>query len=131
MKTYALILDGAELRRADFDGEAPTLAPNKGKWVPVIRQPRPDFNPLDQAVDPMVTIGEGALAEGWVVRPCTPEERSAALATVNAPILGEIAALEAQQTPRRLREAALTEEGRQWLAALDSAVAGLRVQLQR
>ncbi len=45
-------------------------------------------------------------------------------------ILGAIATLEAQQTPRRLREAALTEGGKAWLADLDARIATLRGQLR-
>lgn len=44
-------------------------------------------------------------------------------------VLAQIVALEAQQTPRRIREAALTDEGRAWLEALDAQIAALRAQL--
>ena len=40
----------------------------------------------------------------------------------------QIAGLEAQQTPRRLREAALTEEGKLWLQNLENQIAALRAQ---
>jgi len=43
--------------------------------------------------------------------------------------LEQILALEATATPRRLREAALTEEGRTWLQDLDMQIAALRVIL--
>jgi hypothetical protein len=33
---YALVKDGAILRRESFDGEAPQIAPNKGAWLPVV-----------------------------------------------------------------------------------------------
>lgn len=41
-------------------------------------------------------------------------------------ILAEIAALEATVTNRRLREAALTEDGKAWLADVDARIAALR-----
>lgn len=41
-------------------------------------------------------------------------------------ILAEIASLEATVTNRRLREAALTEDGRAWLADVDAQIAALR-----
>jgi hypothetical protein len=41
-------------------------------------------------------------------------------------ILAEIAALEATVTNRRLREAALTEDGKAWLAEVDARIAALR-----
>lgn len=41
-------------------------------------------------------------------------------------IMAEIAALEATVTNRRLREAALTEDGKAWLADVDARIAALR-----
>ena len=46
----------------------------------------------------------------------------------NASIDAQILALEATVTRRRLREAALTEAGRAWLADLDAQIAVLRAQ---
>lgn len=43
----------------------------------------------------------------------------------------EISALESHQTPRRLREAALTDEGRAWLQSLEDQIEGLRVELAK
>lgn len=43
----------------------------------------------------------------------------------------EIAVLEAQQTPRRLREAALSEEGYAWLENLNSQITALRSQIEQ
>lgn len=40
-----------------------------------------------------------------------------------------IDALEAQQTPRRIREAAMSDVGRAWLENLDAEIAALRQQL--
>jgi len=45
------------------------------------------------------------------------------------PILAKIAALEGDVTNRRLREAALTDEGKAWLAKQDAAIAALRAKL--
>lgn len=47
----------------------------------------------------------------------------------NATIRAKIVALEAQQTPRRLREAVLTAEGAAWLTQLQGQIAALRSQL--
>lgn len=44
-------------------------------------------------------------------------------------IKAEIIDLETQQTPRRLREAALTEEGRAWLQNLEDHIAAKRAEL--
>jgi len=46
----------------------------------------------------------------------------------NAAIDAQILALESTVTQRRLREAALTEAGKAWLADLDAQIAALRVQ---
>ena len=50
-------------------------------------------------------------------------------AAVNAARDAQILALEATVTQRRLREAALTEAGRAWLADVDEQIAALRAQL--
>ena len=52
-------------------------------------------------------------------------------ATHNAPILAQIADLEASVTDRRLREAMLTDAGRAWLADVDAQIAALRGTLVR
>jgi hypothetical protein len=44
-------------------------------------------------------------------------------------ILDQIAATEATITNRRIREAALTQAGKDWMAAQDAAIAALRAQL--
>ena len=46
----------------------------------------------------------------------------------NADVDAQITALEASVTQRRLREAALTEDGRAWLADVDGRIAALRTQ---
>ena len=45
-------------------------------------------------------------------------------------IKAEIYALEAQQTSRRIREAALSEAGREWLQNLDEQIAAKRAELE-
>lgn len=45
--------------------------------------------------------------------------------------LDEIRNLEASVTPRRLREAVLTEEGKAWLANVESQIATLRASIIR
>ena len=47
----------------------------------------------------------------------------------NDVMLAQIEALEVQQTRRRMREAALSEEGRLWLEQLESQIEALRAQL--
>lgn len=68
-----------------------------------------------------VTVRElGPLPEGLSASPPEPDP--------NAGLDAQIIALEATVTQRRLREAALTEEGRAWLADVDTQIAVLRSQ---
>lgn len=67
-----------------------------------------------------VMVDLGAYPEGWSTAPPAPDP--------NAAIDAQILALEATVTQRRLREAALTEAGRAWLADLDAQIAALRAQ---
>lgn len=46
-----------------------------------------------------------------------------------ATILEDIMSLESQQTPRRLREAALTDAGKEWLQNLEDKIAAKREEL--
>lgn len=66
---------------------------------------------------------------GWLWSPegCT-EPPSPTDPDPNAAIDAPILALEATVTQRRLREAALTEAGRAWLADVDAQIATLRSQ---
>lgn len=69
--------------------------------------------------------------------PCTPEEcaeitaREAAWEAGRAKreALKQIAALEAQVTPRRMREATLTDDGKLWLTNIETQIAELRSKL--
>jgi len=67
-----------------------------------------------------VIEGLGAYPDGWSAVPPAPEP--------NAVIDARIQALEASVTQRRLREAALTEAGKAWLADVDAQIAVLRAQ---
>jgi hypothetical protein len=64
-------------------------------------------------------------------RDCTPEEVAEidARKTAPVPIHAQITALETTVTPRRIREAVLTEDGALWLAGVDAQIATLRAQL--
>lgn len=68
---------------------------------------------------------------GWLWSPegCTaPPETVEPIPNPNAYADAQIQVLEATVTQRRLREAALTEEGRDWLADVDAQIADLRSQ---
>ena len=51
------------------------------------------------------------------------------IADVKDLVLSQIFELESQQTPRRMREAALTEEGGVWLQNLEDQIASKRAEL--
>jgi hypothetical protein len=62
----------------------------------------------------------GAYPEGWSTTPPAPDP--------NAAIDAQILALEATVTQRRLREANLSDYGKDWLADVDTQIAALRAQ---
>lgn len=82
----------------------------------VQKQPTPAEGFME--VDDTVTCGQ-VLVNGEFVNP-QPAPPS---------IQTQIIELEAQQTPRRIREASLTPEGAAWLSGLDAQIAALRAQL--
>ncbi len=94
-------------------------------WVPLIEKP--------------ATIGENEVSDGWVQtitkesvttterkRDMTKEEREARTRN-NA--LAEIGRLEALETPTRIAEAVLTEEGKAWLQVNRDLIAVERAKL--
>jgi hypothetical protein len=64
----------------------------------------------------------------WLSEGNTPEP--ADLPSANELILQQIVALEATQTPRRIREGGATVAGATWLADLEAQIAALRVGLK-
>ena len=94
-------------------------------WVPLIEKP--------------ATIGENEVSDGWVQtitkesvttterkRDMTKEEREA---RTRSNALAEIGRLEALETPTRIAEAVLTEEGKAWLQANRDLIAVERAKL--
>ena len=61
--------------------------------------------------------------------PITDEEAEALRPKPVVTVKDQIAAIEAEITPRRLREAVLSVEGAAWLEAKDAEIAALRAQL--
>ena len=94
-------------------------------WVPLIEKP--------------ATIGENEVSDGWVQtitkesvttterkRDMTKEEREA---RTRSNALAEIERLEELETPTRIAEAVLTEEGKAWLQANRDLIAVERAKL--
>jgi hypothetical protein len=76
---HALVISGAIAARKDFGSDsAPSLAANKGAWLPITaRGNQPDYNPDTEACEPSETIGETTVTEGWTVRNLTSDELTA------------------------------------------------------
>ena len=110
MSTFALILDGQVIQVADAD-------------FPV----HPDLTWVDiESVSPRPAVGWGATETNgaWTF--------AAPVIPVPSPtdaILAQISALEATQTPRRIRDAVSSTAGADWLVALETQIEALRAQL--
>ena len=65
---------------------------------------------------------------GYAEIPDTDPRWLAHINPPNAAIDAQIAALEATMTPRRVREATVTDAGKAWLVGLDAQIAALRAQ---
>lgn len=76
MDTHALVLSGAIVARKDFGNDtAPTLAANKGAWLPIVpRGNKPDYDPDTEACEPSETTGENQITQGWTVRSLASDE---------------------------------------------------------
>lgn len=57
---HALVLNDEILRYAHFDGEPPTLAPNKGAWLPVVLADDPSYDPASEVLGEPVDTVEAA-----------------------------------------------------------------------
>lgn len=77
--------------------------------------------PLAGWVECFSDTAPGTLYDGRNFKAPDPDPRAA--------ILAQIASLEATVTPRRAREAILSDEGRAWLVDIDARIATLRVLL--
>lgn len=100
-----------------------TLIAEKG-FARFVETPAPETDADHVAEKAGAELVEGQWQRVWVVREKTVEER-------NADIVMQIYHLDAQQTPRRIREAALSDAGRVWLENLDAEIAALRQQLSQ
>lgn len=92
--------------------------------VAEITKDMPELGPTECAH--IVEVGPGVRV-GWIWTPggCVPPPEPPA-PDPNAAVNAAILALECTVTQRRLREAALTEAGKAWLADVDAQIAALR-----
>lgn len=104
---YASIIEG---KVAELTEDFPALAPGECAHI--------------EACGEEVGLGWTWTPGGFTAPPEPPEPSEP---DPNAAIDAQIAALEAQQTLRRMRDALLTPEGAAWLAALEAQIAGLRL----
>lgn len=73
-----------------------------------------------------IEIGDGVVTEVPIYVDKTTDELAA---ETNAGVLAQIASVEAQITPRRLREAVISSAGATWLVERDTEIAALRATL--
>lgn len=78
---------------------------------------------LETGVVETVDLDDADLAQAAL------DKAAAEAAAPRGLILAQIATLEATITNRRLREAALSDSGKAWLADVDAQIAALRAQL--
>lgn len=97
---YTLVKPDGSLSQTIEATTAPSLSPNKGRWLP--SEP-PEFDPVTHYVEPVVPVPAGAEAVGYVVSPHV----------VPVP------------TVVSMRQARLALLGAGMLASVDSAVAGM------
>jgi hypothetical protein len=90
-------------------------------WVPLIEKP--------------ATIGENEVSDGWVKESVTTTERKRDMtkeereARTRSNARAEIVRLEQLETPTRIAEAVLTEEGKAWLQANRDLIAVEKAKL--
>lgn len=70
---YARVLNGTILEIRIFSDQPPTLAENKGVWLPVEEDPYPELLENETA-EPLTTITTDAVIYSWVVRTKTALE---------------------------------------------------------
>lgn len=70
-----------------------------------------------------VALTQGEIDEAYFQRARIEKENR------RSDVIKQIVALEAEQTQRRIREATLTDEGKLWLADLETQIAHLREKL--
>jgi len=91
MIEFALVRGGEIIRHHMFaEGEEPpTLAPNKGAWLPVVAED-PPFNPITQVkAEPELQVEDDRVVQFAAVRDKTPEEVAAMRALKVADIKGQ------------------------------------------
>ena len=94
-------------------------------WFPDQPATPPNFNPLTQTLTITRTLQGDVAALSYTVS--TLGSADAAMAQRRS-LLAQIDALEAQQTPRRLRDA-IAGTDNSWLKNLESQIAALRAQM--
>lgn len=107
--------------------EAPSEEALKEEGYYPLTATAPDNDPITQEALPAEPqLIKGVWTQVWKIVDLDP---GAAQANRIASVKAQIAALEAMQTPRRVRDAVIGADGG-WLAGLEKQIAALRAQLK-
>lgn len=117
------------IAEGDDNPDAPAIGVNLGeeifvpaKYARVVEIAAPAVDEYEVAESDSAELIGTTWTQKWVVRPMTSAEKKSA-------IVAKIDALEAQQTPRRIREAALGEQAAiDLLTSIDSQIQELRTE---
>lgn len=137
---HALVLNGAIVARKDFGaGDIPSLAANKGAWLPIVpRGVQPDHDNDAEVCEPSETINETEVTEGWTVRSLTTAELNARKIAIKTEARARILARypdwkQTNMTARGVELVRIKAEGGTWsageateAAALDTAWAWIK-----
>lgn len=90
MARYHLVRGGEIVETRDFEGQAPRLAPNKGRWLPEAVEGYEPFDPVRQVRSgPVQTIGPSRVLQTYAVRDKNDAEKAAMQAAKEAALEAE------------------------------------------
>jgi hypothetical protein len=131
---HALVIAGAIAARKDFGSDsAPSLAANKGEWLPIVpRGTQPDHDNDTEICEPSDTIGQSEITEGWTVRNLTTAELNARKSAIKVEARARILAVypdwkQTNMTARGVELVRIKAEGGSWSTGEAAEAAALDV----
>ena len=127
---YALVnLNTGEVEVRHERGDSGPPPNRDGKvWLLDEDAARPSFDGMTHELKVDAPVDPAATAVPWTVAALPVDEANKRF---NSSIIQNIDALEGQITTRRLREALLTDNGKNWISDKDQDIAALRAQLKK
>lgn len=92
MTLHALVRDGAVIERRNFTpiGDQTALPAHKPRWLPIVMEGQPEFDPVSESRDgPVVTVEATRVVETYSVRAKNEVEIAAMIAAKDAAIEAE------------------------------------------